>query len=165
MNIPELTIEVIEESRITTALDAELRGFLMRAFPDGVSSFARRRHWHGSTPAYTVIARQNGGLMAHTGVIVREIRAAGNPVRIYGIQNMGVLPKPAEPAPDCVCWRRRRARLPGAVSFSAYCFAFPNSHATTGEITGRFATSMSAWTTMARPTSQFRVRTYAWSGV
>ena len=88
-----LTIETVEEARVSAALDAELRGFLMRAFPADVASFARTRHWHGSAPAFSVIARQDGRLVAHVGIVVRDIRVGDLPLRIYGIQNMGVLPE------------------------------------------------------------------------
>ena len=93
MSISDLTIETVAESCVSAAFDAELRGFLARAFPDGATSFAQTRHWHGSAPAYSVTARRDGNLVAHTGVIVRDIRVGGQPVRIYGIQNMGVLPE------------------------------------------------------------------------
>jgi predicted N-acetyltransferase YhbS len=89
----ELTVETAEEFQLSAALDAEIRAFLLRAFPDGATAFARTRHWHGSAPAYSVLARRDGRLAAHAGVIVRDIRAGGQPVRIYGIQNMGVSPE------------------------------------------------------------------------
>ena len=93
MSGSELAIAIIEESHLSDALDVELRGFLMRAFPDGGTSFAQTRYWHGSAPVYSVIARLDGKVVAHAGVIVRDIRVGGQPVRIYGIQNMGVLPE------------------------------------------------------------------------
>lgn len=89
----DLTLAIVEESLISTALDVEIRGFLVRAFPDGAESFGQTRHWHGSAPTYTVTARLAGAIVAHTGIIVRDIRVGGQPVRIYGIQNMGVLPE------------------------------------------------------------------------
>jgi predicted N-acetyltransferase YhbS len=93
MRVSELAIEIIEESQISAALDVELRGFLMRAFPDGGTSFAQTRYWHGSAPVYSVIARLDGNVVAHAGVIVRDICVGKQPVHIYGIQNMGVLPE------------------------------------------------------------------------
>jgi len=93
IRVSELTIEIIEESHISAALDAELRAFLMRAFPDGDASFAQTRYWHGSAPVYSVIARLDGKVVAHAGIVVRDICVGNQPVRIYGIQNMGVLPE------------------------------------------------------------------------
>ena len=90
---PEVTIAIVEEASVSVALDAELRGFLMRAFPEGSTSFARTRYWHGSAPVYSVLAQHNGNVVAHAGVIVREIRVGRQAVCIFGIQNMGVLPE------------------------------------------------------------------------
>ena len=78
---------------MTAARDAELRNFLQRVFPADSTAFVQTRHWHGSAPAYTVIARQNDNVVAHAGAIVRDIRVGGQPVRIFGIQNMGALPE------------------------------------------------------------------------
>ena len=93
MSDSELTIEIVEESSISAALDAELRGFLLCCFGAGATAFAQSRHWHDSAPAYSVTARREGTLAAHAGIIVRDVRAGGRPVRVYGIQNMGVRPE------------------------------------------------------------------------
>ena len=92
MSNTTLTIEVFEEAHMTAARDAEFRDFLKRAFPEGATAFAQTRYWHGSAPVYSVVARQDGQLLAHAGAIVRDIRVGSQIVRIYGIQNMGVLP-------------------------------------------------------------------------
>ena len=90
---PDLTIEIVEETQVSSALDAEIRDCLMRAFPNGAASFGQTRYWHGSAPTYSVTARLAGAIAAHAGLIVRDIRVGGQSVRIYGIQNMGVLPE------------------------------------------------------------------------
>ena len=92
MHNPEADLAVIDEPQVAPPLDAELRAFLMQAFQADAAVFAVTRHWHGSAPAYTVTARRDGALVAHAGVIVRDIRVGAQPLRIFGIQNMGVLP-------------------------------------------------------------------------
>jgi GNAT superfamily N-acetyltransferase len=92
-NGAEVTIAVVAEEQVSAGLDAEIRDFLIRAFPDDSTSFAQTRHWHGSAPAYSVLARLGSRLVAHAGAIVRDIRVGSRTVRIYGIQNMGVLPE------------------------------------------------------------------------
>ena len=93
VNQVDWSIEIVEESNVTAALDAEFRRLLLQCFGADSVVFSQTRHWHGSVPAYSVIARQDGRLVAHTGIIVRDIRAGDHPVRIYGIQNMGVAPE------------------------------------------------------------------------
>ncbi len=86
-------VETIEEIAMTPALDAAIRECLCACFPDDASFFSRSRAWHGSAPAYSLIGRAEGRVVGHVGVIVRDIRAGTQSVRIAGIQNMAVLPE------------------------------------------------------------------------
>jgi len=88
----DMTLETLEEESISPAQDAEIRSMLFEAFPDGATSFAETRHWHGSAPEYSVICRRAGRVVANVGIVVREVRSGGEAVRVAGIQNVGVLP-------------------------------------------------------------------------
>ena len=87
-----LAFEIIDEAKITPAQDAEIRALLFEAFPDGRTSFAETRHWHGSAPQYSVVARRAGRVVGNAGIVVRDVRSGETAVRVAGIQNLGVHP-------------------------------------------------------------------------
>jgi predicted N-acetyltransferase YhbS len=88
-----LVFEIIEEVAITPAQNREIKALLFEAFPDGRTAFAETRHWHGSAPQYSVIARRGGRVVGNAGIIVRDIRSGGTAVRVAGIQNLAVHPQ------------------------------------------------------------------------
>ena len=87
-----LVFEIIDEADVTAELDTEIRTMLFEAFPDGRVSFAQTRHWHGSAPEYNVLCRIDGHIVGNTSIVVRDVVAGGQQVRIAGIQNLGVVP-------------------------------------------------------------------------
>jgi len=91
--IDGLKIEVVDEAAVSSTLDSEIKTFLVKAFSSDASAFIITRYWHGSAPAYSVLARVNEKLIAHSGAVVRHVRVGTRSVCIYGIQNMAVLPE------------------------------------------------------------------------
>ena len=73
-------------------LDAEIRRLLCRCCPNDTGVFSRTRYWHGSRPEYSVVHRDEGGMTAHVGIVVRDVLVDGHEVRIAGIQNLAVAP-------------------------------------------------------------------------
>ncbi len=93
MTVTPPPIETIEEPAMTPELDAAIRDCLCACFPADAGFFSGSRAWHGSAPAYSLVGRAGGRVLGHVGVIVRDIRAGKQVVRIAGIQNMAVLPE------------------------------------------------------------------------
>lgn len=87
-----IAFEIIDEAVITPAQDAEIKALLLKAFAAEVETFSKSRHWHGSAPLYSVIARRGGQVIGNCGVVVRDIRCGKTPARVAGIQNLGVRP-------------------------------------------------------------------------
>jgi len=85
-------LQLIEEREISAAEDAAIRELLRECFPADVAVFSRTRHWQGAAPAYTVIHRCGGRVIAHVGAVVREIGCGRQAAVIFGIQNFAVHP-------------------------------------------------------------------------
>lgn len=75
------------------AEDEAIRQLLCDSFPADRESFARRRAWHNSVPAYTVVGRVDGRIIGHVAVVLRTITSRGVPVRVAGIQGVAIAPE------------------------------------------------------------------------
>jgi predicted N-acetyltransferase YhbS len=87
-----MDIRIMPEHAITPTQDRAIRELLCACFPADAASFNRSRGWHASMPLYSILLDNNGILCAHVGVVDRTIRAGNEPVRVAGIQNVGVHP-------------------------------------------------------------------------
>ena len=87
-----MNLRVIEETEIVEAIDQAIRDGLCICFPPDQPVFSQTRKWHGTGPAWTVIAEEDGVIATHVGVVDRTVKAGEELVRVAGIQNMYVLP-------------------------------------------------------------------------
>ncbi len=86
-------LRIIDEQRMDHATDHAIKAALVVCFPDAVANFSQTRVWHGSAPAYTVLMESDGTVIAHLGVVQREIRVGDQPVSMAGVQNVCVRPE------------------------------------------------------------------------
>jgi GNAT superfamily N-acetyltransferase len=84
---------IVPETAITPAQDAAIRAGLCTCFPPDREIFSRTRAWHGSHPAWTVLVEHGDSVIAHVGVVERQIFVGREQVRIAGVQNAFVLPE------------------------------------------------------------------------
>jgi len=89
---PGPQLELFDEAAITPELDGEIRRFLAENFPTDAQAFAQNRHWHESAPAYSLIVRDGGRVLAHIGLVLRSITCGGQALTVAGVQNLGVHP-------------------------------------------------------------------------
>ena len=99
-----LKIERIDESRMGAGLDEAIRSCLCDCFPADKDFFSKRRDWHGSAPAWSLVVRAGTGaaVVGHVGVVLRTVRvhprdSRGDPgsgvrVPVAGVQNVAVHP-------------------------------------------------------------------------
>ncbi|MBQ9371394.1 MAG: GNAT family N-acetyltransferase [Thermoguttaceae bacterium] len=79
MAIDIIKIDVLNESEIDEPLDAQIREFLCRLFPNWESVFKTRRAWHDAPPVFTAIARnERGDIAGHVAVVERTITTNWN---------------------------------------------------------------------------------------
>jgi predicted acetyltransferase len=88
-----MEIITLSETEIDSRIDAAIRKSLCTVFPDGISTFAQTRAWHGSTSSWTHFIEKKGEVIAHLGVIDRTIMVGDKSIRIAGIQGVIVLPE------------------------------------------------------------------------
>jgi GNAT superfamily N-acetyltransferase len=88
-----MEILVLDEADIPPELDAQIRTDLCLCFPDDAEIYRQTRGWHGAVPAYTVIGREAGRVVAHVGVVDRTITVGGTPLRVAGVESVYVLPE------------------------------------------------------------------------
>jgi predicted N-acetyltransferase YhbS len=89
-----MPLRIVNETDMTAALDARIRRLLCICFPKCVDTFCKTRAWHGSGPAFTVIAEDDAGeLIAHVGVVDRTVAVDAGPLRVAGVQNVAVAPE------------------------------------------------------------------------
>lgn len=88
-----MTPQVVYEPLITAAEDAAIRAGLCVCFPDDRDTFSQTRSWHGTHPTWSVFVEQQGQVIAHVGVVDRQILVGMDHVRVAGIQNVFVLPE------------------------------------------------------------------------
>jgi len=84
--------KLVEEGDVTPDLDARIRELLCGSFPANAGVYSETRRWHGSAPAYSLYHEEGGRILAHVGMVVRDVRWGGRSVRVAGIQNLSVHP-------------------------------------------------------------------------
>ena len=89
----EPALELVEESGIDPATDAAVRELLCACYPGDGAVFSRSRHWHGSAPEWSFVARRGARAVGHVAVVVRTVSCAGRSAKIAGIQNLAVIPE------------------------------------------------------------------------
>ncbi len=87
------TPRVVTEESLTAAEDAAIRVALCRCFPPDREIFSKTRAWHGTLPTWTVIVQQEELVIAHAGIVEREILVGQERVRAAGVQNVLVVPE------------------------------------------------------------------------
>jgi predicted N-acetyltransferase YhbS len=92
MDVPTVTLALLDESRVRPATDAAIRRLLCAAFPVDASIFSQTRAWHGSAPVFSFLAREGRRMVGYIGVVCRTILAGDRRVAVAGIQNLAVLP-------------------------------------------------------------------------
>jgi len=88
-----MTPRIVAETSLTAAEDAAIREGLCVCFPADREVFSRPRAWHGSLAAWSVLVDPEGPVIAHAGVVEREILVGARRVRAAGIQNVYVVPE------------------------------------------------------------------------
>lgn len=90
-----MALRIILEDALTEADDDAIRASLCRCFPADQESFRKTRAWHGVRPAWSVVVDHEGLVLAHVGIVEREIQILGSDdrLRVAGIQNVLVLPE------------------------------------------------------------------------
>jgi predicted N-acetyltransferase YhbS len=94
-----ITVEIVDEDKISPELDAAIRRLLCECFPADVKAFSVRRAWNDVRPLYSVIARDGDQIVSQVGIVKRQITCGGAAIDVAGIQSLAV-------APD---WRRSAA--------------------------------------------------------
>jgi hypothetical protein len=88
-----LTPRIVLETQITPAEDAAIRAALCICFPPDREIFSQTRSWHGTYPTWSVLVEHEGAVIAHTGIVEREILVGSEPIRAAGVQNVLVVPE------------------------------------------------------------------------
>ena len=88
-----MNLSVVKEADVSSGLDRRIKETLCRCFPKEAATFSMSRGWHGSMPAWSVVAEVGGQVIAHVGIVDRVIRAGQQPLRVAGVQNVCVLPE------------------------------------------------------------------------
>jgi len=83
---------VVPESVISPAQDAAIRAGLCTCFPPDREVFSCTRAWHGSHPTWSVLIEDEDSVIAHAGIVERQILVGRQRVWIAGVQNVYVLP-------------------------------------------------------------------------
>lgn len=86
-------VRVVAETAMSPAEDAAIRAGLCQCFPPDESVFSQTRAWHGSYPTWSVLVEQEGCIVAHAGIVERDVLFGVERVRVAGIQNVFVLPE------------------------------------------------------------------------
>lgn len=84
---------IVPEDKISPAEDAAIRAALCLCFPPDREVFSHSRAWHGSYPTWSVLVDQQDRIIAHAGIVEREVLIGTERVRVAGIQNVFVLPE------------------------------------------------------------------------
>ena len=82
-----LTLDIIEESRITPGLDASIRGILAECFPASAEKFNGRRAWYLLPPSFSVVYRCDEEVVAHAAIVPRLLSPSD---ACSGLQSDGV---------------------------------------------------------------------------
>jgi hypothetical protein len=84
---------IIGEQSLTAAEDAAIRTALCRCFPADYEVFSKTRAWHGTFPTWTVLVEHKDLVIAHAGIVEREILVGQECIRAAGVQNVLVVPE------------------------------------------------------------------------
>lgn len=87
------TPRVVSEEAMTVAEDAAIRAALCLCFPADREIFSQTRSWHGTFSTWSVLVEDGAAVIAHAGVVEREILVGDTRVRAAGIQNVLVVPE------------------------------------------------------------------------
>ncbi len=88
-----MRLQIVSDATISPAQDAAIRAGLCVCFPPDREVFSRTRAWHGSCPAWSVLVTCEDSLVAHAGIVERQILVGQERVWIAGVQNVFVLPE------------------------------------------------------------------------
>jgi hypothetical protein len=84
---------IVSEQSLTAAEDAAIRTALCRCFPADYEVFSKTRAWHGTFPTWTVLVPHEDLVIAHAGIVERDILVGQERVRAAGVQNVLVVPE------------------------------------------------------------------------
>jgi GNAT superfamily N-acetyltransferase len=89
-----LTLDTIEDRRVTAGLDRAIRDILVACFPADAEHFSRDRSWN-SRPSWVTVARTpDGGVAAHCAMVERGVLVNGAvAVTVAGVQGFSVVPE------------------------------------------------------------------------
>ncbi len=87
-----MRIEIVHELRMPAETDRQIRAVLVACFPKDAAIFAESRGWHGSQPVFSAVALHGERVIGHVGVVDRVVTMGGAKIRIFGVQNVAVLP-------------------------------------------------------------------------
>ncbi len=85
-------VQIVDERELAADLEAAIRQTLVQCFPKDAEFFSDSRAWHGSAPSFSAVVVKGEQVIAHLGVVQRQVTAGGAPVAVAGIQNVCVLP-------------------------------------------------------------------------
>nr|WP_276308947.1 GNAT family N-acetyltransferase [Sphaerochaeta halotolerans] len=83
---------ILHENQITPIMDMRIKHNLCLCFPHQTDYFSRSRGWNDVPSDITVVGMDNDDPIAHLGVAIRSIQVDGNDYRIFGLQNVYVVP-------------------------------------------------------------------------
>jgi predicted acetyltransferase len=86
------SVQLINEQDLPPDLEAAIRQTLVACFAKDAEFFSHSRAWHGSAPTFSAVILNGTEVIAHLGVVQREVTIGGTPANVAGIQNVAVLP-------------------------------------------------------------------------
>jgi len=85
-------LEIVDEAQGSPELDRKIRELLCECFPPDVELFSQQRCWHNSTPAFSVVCRDEERIVGHVAIVDRQITCGGQPLRVAGVESLAVAP-------------------------------------------------------------------------
>ncbi len=85
-------VQLVDEQDLSPDLEAAIRQSLVTCFPKDADFFSHSRAWHGSAPTFSAVILNGTQVIAHLGVVQREVTIGSTPANVAGIQNVAVLP-------------------------------------------------------------------------
>jgi len=85
-------IKILKEDQVDERLDKSIRKGLCVCFPKDEEVFSKSRSWHGTSPTWCVLIEEDSEVLAHVGMVEREIRVGNEQICIAGVQNVFILP-------------------------------------------------------------------------
>jgi GNAT superfamily N-acetyltransferase len=82
---------IVEQFAVSPSQDEAIRAGLCTCFPPDREVFNRTRAWHGSHPAWSVLVEHEDSVVAHAGIVERNILVGLERVSVAGVQNVFVL--------------------------------------------------------------------------